>query len=216
MKRSLHCTLAIAALTLVFGGWQVSTAQAQGHTYPNYYFGTPSASYYNLGNVNDTDTYMNPNPFPAYNSPPWGRLYAQPGGHRMRSRSTRRTRRTDIRRPFRCRIRTTRTHRRTFVRIRGACSRNQRRRRRDFTGITQPPPRSATTTRGRSSTPITTARAGWHFATDGGDRQDARRRPDLRLCRAAGAPRRPFEGRAAASCFCRLWVIDLRGASIRL
>ncbi len=77
MKRSMHCTLAIAALALVFGGWQVSTAQAQGHTYPNYYFGTPSAAYYNLGNVNDTDTYMNPNPFPPYNARPWGRPYEE-------------------------------------------------------------------------------------------------------------------------------------------
>ena len=37
MKRCIHFTLATAALALVFGGWQVSTAQAQGHTYPNYY-----------------------------------------------------------------------------------------------------------------------------------------------------------------------------------
>jgi hypothetical protein len=77
MKRTTHLTLAIAALALVFGGWQVSTAQAQGHTYPNSYFGTPSASYYNLGNANDTDTYMNPNPFPSYNARPYGRPYEE-------------------------------------------------------------------------------------------------------------------------------------------
>lgn len=82
MKRITHLTLALAAAALVFGACQMPTAQAQGHTYPSYYGSTPSASYYDLGNVNDTDTYMNPNPFPAYDSPPWGRPYynAQPWG----------------------------------------------------------------------------------------------------------------------------------------
>jgi hypothetical protein len=61
-------TLSIAAAVALAAGLWASPVHAQGKTYPSTYGLTPSPSYYQMPNANDRDTYLNPNPFPAYNS----------------------------------------------------------------------------------------------------------------------------------------------------
>ena len=64
-KRTVLLT---AAAALAAGLTATPAAFAQYKTYPGYYNRTPSPSYYQLPNEYDRDTYMNPNPFPAYRS----------------------------------------------------------------------------------------------------------------------------------------------------
>src|SRR5580704_17397498 len=67
MNVSRSALLAVTALALAANGFSTA-AHAQGKTYPSYFGATPSASYYQMKNQYDQDTYMNPNPFPSYHS----------------------------------------------------------------------------------------------------------------------------------------------------
>ena len=64
-----------AAAVLAAGFTTAPAAWAQYKTYPNSYNRTPSPSYYPIPNEYDRDTYMNPNPFPAYRSRPYEERY---------------------------------------------------------------------------------------------------------------------------------------------
>ena len=75
MRQRTFILFAIAAIASGVGIWGTPAAHAQGKTYPSYFGSTPSAAYYNLPNPYDRDTYMNPNPFPAYRP----RMYEERG-----------------------------------------------------------------------------------------------------------------------------------------
>jgi hypothetical protein len=66
MRYFIYSASAAGAIALAIGAVGTPAALAQGHTYPGYFGNTPSASYYELRNPYDEDTYMNPNPFPSY------------------------------------------------------------------------------------------------------------------------------------------------------